>query len=173
MSDLRYPIGVFEHHSEVSEADRENWLAQLVSRPQEVAAAVSELSEAQLDTPYRPGGWTLRQVVHHLPDSHLNSYVRFKWALTEDTPTIKAYFGDRWATLTNYAAPVDISLALLEALHARWLALLVALPEEAFRRRFQHPASAEPTSLGWNLGYYAWHGRHHVAQILALRERQG
>jgi hypothetical protein len=174
MSDLHYPIGLFEHHGEVSRAQRERWLDQLKTAPQALRDAVAGLGDEQLDTPYRPEGWTVRQVVHHLPDSHINSYVRFKWALTEDTPTlIKPYLEDRWATLPDYTAPVEISLTLLEALHARWLHLLSALPDEAFGRQFQHPESNNATSLAWSLGYYAWHGRHHIAHILALRRLRG
>jgi uncharacterized damage-inducible protein DinB len=134
-------------------------------------AAVRGLSETQLDTEYRPGGWTVRQVVHHMPDSHLNSYVRFKLALTEDEPTIKPYAEDRWAELADSkATPVEVSLTLLDSLHDRWVRLLRPLGEEEWKRTFRHP-SLGPMTLEKTLALYAWHGRHHVAHITELRKR--
>jgi len=134
---------------------------------------VAGLTGAQLDTPYRPGGWTVRQVVHHVPDSHLNSYVRFRWALTEEEPDIKAYHEDRWAELADArTAPVEVSLALLDSLHARWVALLRSLNEQEWKRTFRHPQHGLIT-LEKNAALYAWHGRHHTAHITRLRERNG
>jgi hypothetical protein len=136
-------------------------------------AAVSGLSTAQLDTPYRDGGWTVRQVVHHVPDSHMNAYTRFRLALTESEPTIKPYDQEAWANLADSrTAPVEWSLALLEALHRRWAAMLESLADEDFSRRFRHPEIGVVT-LGEVLGMYSWHGRHHVAHITGLRGRMG
>ncbi|HKG22797.1 MAG TPA: putative metal-dependent hydrolase, partial [Blastocatellia bacterium] len=141
--------------------------------PARLREAVEWLSPEQLETPYRPGGWTVRQVVHHVPDSHLNSYVRFKLALTEDHPTIRPYREDRWAELEDArSAPLDVSLALLDSLHGRWVLLLRSLKPEDFARTFEHPELGE-VSLEKNVALYAWHGRHHVAQITSLIERMG
>ena len=140
----------------------------------QMRSAVAGLNEGQLETPYRAGGWTVRQVVHHVADSHLNSYIRFRWTLTEDTPTIKAYDETRWAELPDAkTAPVEVSLKLLESLHVRWVYLLETLDDEAFKRSFVHPETGEEISLERNLALYAWHGRHHCAHITALRERNG
>jgi hypothetical protein len=133
-------------------------------------AAIARLNEPQLDTPYRPGGWTVRQVVHHLPDSHMNAFVRFKLALTEEEPTIKGYDEARWAQLADAKAPTDPSLLLLENLHKRWILLLDSLTPSDWQRKFRHPERGAVT-LENNLQLYAWHGRHHVAHITALRER--
>jgi len=134
---------------------------------------VAGLSEPQLDTPYRPGGWTVRQVVHHVPDSHINSYVRFRLALTENEPTVKPYDESRWAELADSrTAHIETSLALLESLHERWVLLLRSLSPADFRRQFRHPELGA-VSLEKNLALYAWHGRHHVAHITSLRERMG
>ncbi len=136
-------------------------------------SAVKGLSDPQLDTPYRPGGWTVRQVVHHVPDSHLNSYTRVRLALTEDEPTIKPYLEDRWAELQDArSAPVEVSLRLLECLHARWIGLFRSLDEAQWKRTFRHPELGV-VSLEKNAALYAWHGRHHVGHIMALRERMG
>jgi len=136
-------------------------------------AAVAGLSAEDLDTPYRPGGWTVRQLVHHVPESHMNSYIRYKWALTEDEPTIKPYFEDRWAELSDArTCPVEPSLALLESLHQRWVTLLRGLTEEDWKRTFRHP-DLGLVRLDQNAALYAWHGRHHVAHITNLRERIG
>ena len=146
---------------------------QIAEAPAKLRAAVEGLSPEQLDTTYRPGGWTVRQVVHHLPDSHLNSYVRFKLALTEDQPTIKPYHEDRWAELEDGRnAPVELSLSLLESLHARWVLLLRSLTAEDLARTFNHPELGI-IRLDTNVSLYAWHGRHHIAQITSLRERMG
>lgn len=173
MTDLSYPIGRFQFEGEVTPARRAEWIDQIEEAPAKLRAAVSGLSGQQLDTPYRPGGWTVRQVVHHLPDSHLNSYVRFKLALTEDAPTIKPYNEALWAELGEArTAPVEISLALLDALHRRWVLFLRSLRPEDFARTFRHPALGIMT-LDRNVALYAWHGRHHVAHITSLRERMG
>jgi hypothetical protein len=171
--DLQYPIGRFEWRAENSAAVRLQLIAAIEQAPANLRAAVAGLSGAQLDTPYRPGGWTVRQVVHHVPDSHLNSYVRFRLALTEDEPTIKPYDESRWAELPDArAADVEISLALLESLHHRWVLLLRSLSSADFARSFRHPELGLVT-LDKNLALYAWHGRHHVAHITALRTRMG
>jgi hypothetical protein len=173
MSDLRYPIGPFEEPAEIATEDRARYMREIERLPSELRAAVAGLDEAQLDTPYRPGGWTLRQVVHHLPDSHMNSYVRMRLALTEDEPTIRPYFEDRWAALPDASrAPVAVSLDLIEALHRRWALLLHAVEPEQWVRVFRHPERGLVTLHG-NLALYGWHGRHHVAQIHSLRSRRG
>ena len=169
--DLRYPIGPFKFEGSVTEDQRERFIDQIEGTPAKLRAAVEGLSPEQLDTPYRPGGWTVRQLVHHLPDSHLNSYTRFKLALTEDEPTIKPYYEDRWAELDDARnAPIEISLALLGSLHQRWVLLLRSLAPQDFARTFRHPELGV-VSLDKNVSLYAWHGRHHVAHITSLRER--
>lgn len=173
MPDLRYPIGRFEPVDVLSPEDREAAIAAIASLPAELAAAVEGFSDAGLDTPYRPGGWTVRQVVHHVPDSHLNAYVRFRWALTEEEPTIKAYDEARWAELPDAkGAPVAASLALLASLHERWVALLAAMTPADFARTYLHPDDGRRT-LDRTLALYAWHGRHHVAHVTRLVERMG
>jgi len=170
---LRYPIGQFDFSGAITDAVRETWIARIANASAELRAAVSGLSSDQLDTPYRPGGWTVRQVVHHLPDSHMNCYVRYRLALTEDAPTEKPYFEDRWAELTDArTAPAEMSLTLLESLHQRWALLLRSFNEAQWKRTFHHPERGVVT-LEEDLGIYAWHGRHHVAQITALRRRMG
>ena len=171
--DLQYPIGRFEWRGPNSDADRQRYLDEIEQAPARMRVAVARLSDSQLDTPYRPGGWTVRQVVHHVPDSHLNSYVRFRLALTEENPTIKPYDESRWAELTDArTAPIEISLVFLESLHARWILLLRSLRPEDFAREFRHPELGV-VSLDKNIALYAWHGRHHVAHITSLRERMG
>jgi hypothetical protein len=172
-SDLRYPVGQFRFPDVVSAEDRATFVGQIAETPARLRSAVKSLTDSQLDTPYRPEGWTVRQVVHHVPDSHLNSYIRFRWALTEEEPTIKAYFEDRWAELPDArTGPVEVSLRLLECLHARWVGLLRSLSEEQWKRAFRHPELGLIT-LEKNSALYAWHGRHHVAHIEKLRERMG
>ena len=169
--DLRYPIGKFSFPQSITADQRRKWIADIGEAPARMRAAVAGLSAAQLDTPYREGGWTVRQVVHHLPDSHLNAYVRFKLALTEDEPIIRPYREELWAELpeAKTAAP-GTSLALLESLHRRWVMMLRAMQPEQWKRRFRHPEIG-PLTLEKNLALYAWHGRHHVAHITSLRER--
>ena len=171
MEDLRYPVGKFHYDGPLSPQQQRSFLEEVAQTPAQLRAAVQGLSDSQLDTPYRPDGWTVRQVVHHVPDSHLNSYVRFKLALTEDDPTIKPYFEDRWAELADTkATPVEVSLTLLDSLHDRWVRLLRSLTPEQWKRTFRHPELG-PMTLEKTLALYAWHGRHHVAHITKLRQR--
>ncbi|HEX8164090.1 MAG TPA: bacillithiol transferase BstA [Pyrinomonadaceae bacterium] len=168
--DLRYPVGQF---AEDAGASRQDLIEEIAAAPRRLREAVAGLSAEQLDTPYRPGGWTVRQVVHHVPDSHLNSYVRFKLALTEDEPAIRTYHEELWAELPDSrATPVEVSLALLDSLHERWVILLRSLEEAGFHRTFSHPEWGVVT-LDKAVGLYAWHGRHHVAHVTSLRERMG
>lgn len=174
MDTLRFPIGLFEHEGEISESQLLQWMTDIKLTPSRLREAVAGLSDEQLDTPYRPGGWTLRQVVHHVADSHMNSYTRFKLALTEEEPTIRPYYEDRWAELSDgKSAPVELSLALLDALHSRWMILLRDMQQEQFARAFVHPESGNTIRLDWNVGNYAWHGNHHIAHITSLRDRKG
>ena len=168
----RFPIGEFTRPEAVTEEHRREWIGAIERLPRDLRAAVDGLTDEQLDTRYRPGGWTLRQVVHHLPESHMNCYVRFKWALTEDEPRIKDYREERWAELADRAAPIGLSLDLLEALHARWVALLQSLGPSEWKRAFVHPESGRK-ELEVNLGIYAWHGRHHLAHVTTTIEREG
>lgn len=171
MEHLRYPIGRFRARPHLAAEEREALINEIAALPAALRAAVTDLSDEQLDTPYRPGGWTVRQVVHHVPDSHLNSYVRFKLALTEDEPAIKGYDETAWSELPDArTADVAISLAFLETLHRRWTFLLRSLSEQQFARAFQHPELGRVT-LETNVQLYAWHGRHHLTHITALRER--
>jgi hypothetical protein len=173
MADLSYPIGKFSFPESTNPEERRRWIAEIVEAPARLRAAVEGLTPAQLDSPYRPGGWTVRQVVHHVPDSHLNSYIRVKLALTEDEPTIKPYDEALWAELADTpATPVEVSLTLLEALHGRWVPLLRSLSDADFSRQFRHPELGL-VRLDSNLALYAWHGKHHVAHITSLRERMG
>ncbi len=171
--DLRYPVGRLQPGGPLSHERRQELIAQVAETPERLRAAISGLSPEQLDTPYRPGGWTVRQVIHHVPDSHLNAYIRFKLALTEETPTIKTYAEALWADLPDTArtAP-EVSLTLLTVLHQRWVILLRALDAADFARTLQHPEMGLLT-LDQMLSVYAWHGRHHVAHITSLREREG
>ena len=171
--DLRYPIGEFKFEAPLADDDRRACIERIAEAPARMRAAVAGLNEEQLDTPYRPEGWTVRQVVHHVPESHLNSYTRFKLAITEDEPTIKPYFEDRWAKLDDARqAPIALSLDLLEALHGRWVWFLRSLKPEDWKRTFRHPELGVVT-LDKNIALYSWHGQHHVAQITSLRERMG
>jgi len=172
-TNLRYPAGRFEWRGPEPADQLSGYIAAIEQAPANLRAAVEGLSEAQLDTPYRAGGWTVRQVVHHLADSHINSYVRFRLALTEDAPAIKPYHEDRWAELTDArTGPVGISLALVESLHARWVLLLRSLSPYDWARTFRHPELGV-VPLERNLALYAWHGRHHIAQITSLAKRMG
>jgi len=171
--DLRYPVGEFRFPKSVSAEDLTRFIEQIADTPARMRAAIAGLAEDQLDTPYRPGGWTVRQVAHHVPDSHINSYTRFRLALTEDEPVIKPYEESRWAELADARGmPVEPSLVLLESLHARWVPLLRSLSGADWKRSFRHPELGL-VSLENNAALYAWHGRHHVAHITALRERMG
>ena len=172
MEDLRYPIGQFRYEGEPDQHRREQWIEEIAATPANLRAAVAGLASHQLDTPYRDQGWTVRQVVHHLPDSHLNAYTRIKLALTEDVPVIRPYEEARWAELPDgRAGPIELSLNLLESLHHRWVLLLRQLTPADFRRRFKHPQQGRPVELQEALAHYAWHGRHHVAHIASLRRR--
>jgi uncharacterized damage-inducible protein DinB len=173
VTDLRYPIGKFTYEGPLTEDQKRAFLDDVAKTPANLRVAVEGLSQKQLEAPYRPGGWTVRQVVHHVPDSHLNAYVRFKLALTEDEPTIKPYAEDRWAELADTkSTPVDVSLTMLDSLHDRWMRLLRSMTPEQWKRTFRHPELG-PMTLEKTLALYAWHGRHHVAHITALRERSG
>src|SRR5258708_9466980 len=172
MNDARYPIGKFHFEGPPSEDQRRELIDDIGETPAALRAAVGGLSAQQLDTPYREGGWTVRQVAHHVPDSHMNAYVRFKLALTEDEPTIKPYAEDRWAELADTkSTPIEVSLTLLEALHDRWVRLLRSLSAEDWKRTFRHPDLGAMT-LEKTLALYAWHGRHHVAHIRGLPQRE-
>jgi uncharacterized damage-inducible protein DinB len=173
MEDRRYPIGPFRFDGTVDPAGRRQRIDEIDAAPGHLRAAIAGLTPAQLDTPYREKGWTVRQVVHHVPDSHLNAYTRFKLALTEDEPTIKPYEEARWAELPDTRGPVEISLALLESLHRRWVLLLRELTPADFNLRFRHPEHGRTMALDEALAMYAWHGRHHVAHITSLRRRMG
>jgi uncharacterized damage-inducible protein DinB len=171
MTDPRYPIGKFHFDGSQTEQQKRGLIEEIAQAPANLRAAVKGLSDKQLDTPYRDGGWTVRQVAHHVPDSHLNAYTRFKLALTEDTPTIKPYAEDRWAELADTkSTPIEISLTLLDSLHDRWVRLLRALKDEDWKRSFQHPELGL-VSLEKSLSLYAWHGRHHVAHVTELRKK--
>lgn len=170
--DLRYPIGRAERRASLTPDERRAAIDALAAAPDALRAAVRGLTDAQLDTPYRPGGWTVRQLVHHVADSHMNAYIRFKLALTEDNPTIKPYDQDAWVALEDSALPPAVSLDLLGALHTRLVTLLRATPGDAFARTLQHPENG-PMTLDSMLGIYSWHGRHHTAHITSLRERMG
>lgn len=170
--ELRFPVGEFSLAGALTEDAIANAITEIEATPGALEAVVCDLTEAQLDTPYRPGGWTVRQVVHHLPDSHLNSYLRLKWALTEMNPTINTYDEAAWAELPDYAGPVAPALALLQALHVKWVYLFRSLPDSAWSRRFSHPDLGE-MRVDELLAFYAWHGRHHVAHITSLRSREG
>ncbi|MFZ0212859.1 MAG: bacillithiol transferase BstA [Candidatus Acidiferrales bacterium] len=172
-AELRYPVGKYQPTEKLTEEERRKLIAQLEEAPKRLRAAVGGLSREQLATPYREGGWTVKQVAHHLADSHMNAYVRFKLALTEDEPTIKPYNETRWAELSDSkTTPVESSLALMDALHERWLNLMRGMSAADFARKMRHPERGTMT-LDDTLGMYAWHGRHHVAHITGLRERKG
>ena len=172
MADLRFPIGEFVFPEAVSSAERAAHIEAIRTLPEQLRRAIAGLPEDKFAVPYRPGGWTTRQVVHHLADSHMNCYIRFKLALTEDTPTIKPYDEAAWAELPGGDdAPLVDSLAIVDAVHARWVYLLERMTEEDWARAFRHPALCEVKLFG-ALAMYAWHGAHHVAHISALRERE-
>ncbi|ENQ3076983.1 YfiT family bacillithiol transferase [Bacillus sp. WLY-B-L8] len=172
MMDLRFPIGHFTYEETITQGTIENWIKQIENLPTELTQAIKDLNTTQLDTPYRPGGWTVRQVVHHIADSHMNSYIRFKLALTENNPTIKPYMEGQWADLPDSELPVEVSLALLESLHKRWVTLLKSMKTSDIEKTFHHPETGS-NKLGVTIGLYAWHGRHHTAHITSLRNRLG
>ena len=168
--DLRYPVGRFSRPTAPLGAEaRADFIREIAELPSGLRAAVEALDDTDLDTPYRPGGWTVRQVVHHVPDSHMNAYIRMKLAATEDSPTIKTYDEARWAELPEArTGPIGVSLALLDALHVRWTAFLRALPPADFARCYVH-AELGPMSMDAAVALYAWHGRHHLAHVLSAR----
>ena len=172
MDNLRYPIGEFVMPSSVTPGMRADAIAAIAAMPARLRDAVRSLSAAQLDTPYRPGGWTVRQVVHHLGDSHMNAFVRLKLALTENNPTVKPYDEKAFAELPDQQLPIDVSLALLDGLHARWAAVLNILTADQFARPLYHPEIGAIT-IEYLVQSYGWHSRHHVAHITRLREREG
>jgi uncharacterized damage-inducible protein DinB len=174
MVDLRYPVGKFDWNTPVSEADYPRLIAEIAETPGALRSAVAGLSRDQLETRYRPDGWTVKQLVHHVPDSHMNAYCRFKLALTEDEPTIKPYDEAKWAELPDsQRVPIEVSLDLLDSLHQRWVALLRSMDVADFNRGLRHPEHDRVLTLAQILALYAWHGRHHVAHITSLRKREG
>ncbi|AXY73151.1 putative metal-dependent hydrolase [Paraflavitalea soli] len=171
--DLRYPIGKYEPQP-FSDKQKRAWLQDIQFLPGLMEQAIENLDERQFDTPYRDGGWTIKQVVHHVPDSHMNAYTRFKLGLTEDKPVIKPYDEVEWANLRDVSVvPVNISITLLYALHTRWHAAIRDLTDEQWKRTVIHPEQNKELTLWYLLGSYAWHGKHHVAHITSLRERKG
>ena len=171
--DQKYPIGKFQWEDNLSDARQRELIEQIAATPAMVRAAVAGFNEQQFDTPYREGGWTVRQLVHHVADSHMNAYIRFKLAMTEDEPTIKTYEQDRWAeTIDARTAPAEVSLSLIDGIHGRWAMFLRSLAPSDFSRKLTHPEHGKMT-LERLLGLYAWHGRHHTAHITGLRERMG
>lgn len=171
--DLSYPVGKCEYPEIVSAEARKQYIEELATAPSRLSEAVHNLTDRQLDTPYRPGGWTVRQVVHHFADSHMNAYVRFRLALTEEEPTIKPYDEKKWAELVDAATqPVEVSLQLIDALHRRWVVLLSSLSDADFARRLRHPELGV-VRLDTYLASYGWHCRHHAAHITSLRDRMG
>ncbi|MGB2897959.1 MAG: putative metal-dependent hydrolase [Candidatus Acidiferrum sp.] len=171
--DPRYPVGTFEMPAQVTASRRQQAIDELASTPAKLRAAAKGLSDSQLDTPYREGGWTVRQVVHHVPDSHLNAYVRLKLALTEEKPTIKPYDQEAWANLADSkSTPIEVSLTLLSSVHDRWDRLWRSMKPEQFARVLVHPEHGE-RSVDWLLFLYEWHGRHHTAHITELRKQKG
>jgi len=173
MDDHRYPIGKFSFPQSITADQRTQLITEIAEAPAKLRAAVKGLDAQQLNTPYRDGGWTVRQVVHHVPESHMNAYIRFKLALTEDNPAIKPYDEAEWAKLPDVAdTPIETSLTMLDALHDRWVRTLGGIDEAGWKRTFQHPDFGS-VKLEGNLALYAWHGNHHVAHITKLRARNG
>ncbi len=169
--DPRYPIGKFEMPNHVNTARRNEAIAEIASTPAKMRAAVAGLTDTQLDTPYREGGWTVRQVVHHVPDSHMNAFIRLRLALTEDKPTIKPYNESEWAKLGDAKAPIAVSQTLLDALHERWDLTWRGMKQEDFARPLIHPDHGEK-NIDWLLFLYTWHGQHHTAHITHLRKQK-
>ena len=172
MENLQYPIGKYEEQP-FSEQQKKRWLADIAQLPNMLEGSITNLDEPQLHTAYRPGGWTVHQLVHHVADSHINAFCRMKLTLTEENPTIKPYEQDLWVQQADVALPINISLTLLHSLHFRMYALLSAVKEGGWQRTYFHPETKKQFTLWYLLGSYAWHGRHHVAQITGLRERKG
>ena len=170
LETLKYPIGKFNPPAEITDAHIQSWIAELARFPQEILTAVNNLSESDLSTPYRPDGWTARQVIHHLADSHINAYTRTKLTLTEENPTIRPYFEDRWANLYDaQTGDVVLSIAILKAIHERWVALLHTLKVEDFKRTYFHPEAKQQFTLAYLIGNYVWHGKHHLVHIQSVK----
>ncbi len=171
MSDdeqLRYPIGRFKPQDAYTLEEVAHFIKEIESTPQAIADAVASITPAQLDTPYREGGWTIRQVLHHMADSHMNAYIRLKWTLTEESPLIKAYDEKAWAqTEENVLDPI-MSINLLKALHVKWVSLLKKVPSDELKKTFLHPETGKPVSLARQCATYAWHGKHHLAHIMSV-----
>jgi hypothetical protein len=169
---LKYPIGLFQLPKKVTDELYESWINDLSTFPEKIKKELIGLPDEQLDTPYRPGGWTIRQVVHHCADSHMNSFTRFKLALTEEQPIIKPYFEERWAELTDSKKiPIAPSLKIIEGIHERWTALIRSLSEEEKTRTFIHPEHGKTFQLDEVIGFYAWHSNHHLAHITTMKKR--
>lgn len=173
LEKLRYPIGKFKPEKDITNDLIQGWISIINDFPARLRSLVSKLNDEQLDTPYRPQGWKIRQVIHHLVDSHMSSFIRFKWTLTEDKPTIKAYYEDRWAQVADHEQAITASLDLLEALHKKWTYLLKRLSQDDLKRTFIHPQSGKEIALERNLALYAWHCNHHYAHIENLMREKG
>ncbi len=171
--DLRYPIGKFSPQEDYTSQNLKDFIQRIADLPQKLEAVISNLNPSQLDTPYREGGWTVRQVIHHVADSHMNAYIRVKWTLTEDAPVIKAYFEKVWAETPETKADPSLSLNLLTALHEKWVILLTGLTPHQLKRAFTHPDTKKLVTLETLMGLYAWHGDHHLEHITALKKRMG
>lgn len=166
---LKYPIGIYTPPKLISRIHIEEWIEQMATLPERLMMIVNKISDEQLDTSYRPDGWTVRQVIHHIPDSHVNSYIRFKWALTEDTPIIKAYNEGAWADLYDTKdQPIQISLDFLKVVQSKLVRVIKGLSDDQLKRAFVHPESGKKTLLDWNIGMYAWHGEHHLEHIKSV-----
>jgi uncharacterized damage-inducible protein DinB len=168
--DLSFPIGKYNKDAEINSEQRKQFIEEIVGLPNNLREAVKDLSDGQLDMPYRPAGWTVRQVIHHVGDSHMNSFIRFKLALSEDNPTIRPYAEDRWAETAEYKMSVDVSLNLIDSIHQRWATLLDSMSDADFARTLTHPETGAWT-LEDLLGMYVWHGKHHTAHITNLKKR--
>jgi len=174
LEQLKYPIGKANIPTQITEKNIDRWISIIEQHPEKIAQLVTHLSEEQLDTPYRKNGWSIRQVVHHLGDSHTNSYIRFKWTLTEPKPVIKAYYEERWGDLQDSKqAPIQLGLTFLTALHAKWVYLLKTLTKDDLKKTFIHPETNSEVSLAKNIGIYAWHCEHHYQHINQLLIRKG
>lgn len=172
LDQRRYPIGKFDVLEEVTSSKIHDWINTIESQPHRLSQISSDLSDKELKYQYRPEGWDIRQVIHHVADSHINSFVRYKWTLTEETPIIKAYDEAAWSQLPDYSAPIEVSLSIFEALHRRWILLLRQMSDSDFKREFIHPETKRHISLGILTSMYAWHGNHHIAHVeLALKDK--
>lgn len=174
LEKLKFPIGHFSPPETIDEDVLNNYISDFEKLPGKLRGLISNLSEEQLNTPYRPKGWTVKQVIHHIADSHMNAYIRFKLALTEDTPSIKPYYEDKWAELGDYKnTPVDVSLDLINSLHMRWVNLMRSMSKKDFEKSYFHPELAKEYSLDEVAGMYSWHCNHHYAHIEELKKRKG